>query len=76
MKSAPIKPGYRIIVEWIGSHSSVLDLGCGDGNTALPAARLGANVFGVDIASNLVEAGKKRAKQQGVENCTFQEREC
>ena len=35
----------------------VLDLGCGDGTTALPAAKLGANVLGVDIASNLVEAG-------------------
>ncbi len=35
----------------------VLDLGCGDGTTALPAAMLGANVLGVDIAANLVEAG-------------------
>ena len=43
----------------------VLDLGCGDGTTALPAARLGADVLGVDIASNLVEAGNKRAKEQG-----------
>ena len=39
----------------------VLDLGCGDGTTALPAARLGADVLGVDIASNLVEAGNRRA---------------
>lgn len=52
---------------------SVLDLGCGDGTTALPAARLGANVLGVDIARNLVEAGKKRAKDEGLTNCTFQE---
>jgi ubiquinone/menaquinone biosynthesis C-methylase UbiE len=51
----------------------VLDLGCGDGTTALPAARLGADVLGVDIASNLVEAGKKRAKQEGLTNCRFQE---
>jgi len=51
----------------------VLDLGCGDGTTALPAARLGANVLGVDIASNLVEAGNKRAKEQGLTNCKFQE---
>ena len=40
----------------------VLDLGCGDGTTALPEARLGADVLGVDIAKNLVEAGNKRAK--------------
>jgi SAM-dependent methyltransferase len=51
----------------------ILDLGCGDGTTALPAARLGADVLGVDIASNLVEAGNKRAKEQGLANCKFQE---
>ena len=50
---------------------SVLDLGCGDGTTALPAARLGANVLGVDIARNLVEAGNKRAKDEGLTNCRF-----
>ena len=50
----------------------VLDLGCGDGTTALPAARLGANVLGVDIASNLVEAGNARAQSLGL-NCRFQE---
>ena len=51
----------------------VLDLGCGDGTTALPAARLGANVLGVDIARNLVEAGNARARSLGIDNCTFQE---
>jgi SAM-dependent methyltransferase len=51
----------------------VLDLGCGDGTTALPAARLGANVLGVDIASNLVQAGNARAKKLGIANCRFQE---
>jgi SAM-dependent methyltransferase len=51
----------------------VLDLGCGDGTTALPAARLGANVLGVDIASNLVEAGNARAQSLGMTNCRFQE---
>ena len=51
----------------------VLDLGCGDGTTALPAARLGADVLGVDIARNLVEAGNTRARAQGLTNCRFQE---
>jgi len=51
----------------------VLDLGCGDGTTALPAARLGADVLGVDIASNLVEAGNARAQNAGLTNVTFQE---
>ena len=51
----------------------VLDLGCGDGTTALPEARLGADVLGVDIAANLVEAGNRRAKEAGLTNCRFQE---
>jgi ubiquinone/menaquinone biosynthesis C-methylase UbiE len=51
----------------------VLDLGCGDGTTALPAATLGANVLGVDIAANLVTAGNDRARQLGLANCRFQE---
>ena len=51
----------------------VLDLGCGDGTTAIPAARLGADVRGVDIARNLVAAGNKRAKAEGLTNCQFQE---
>src|ERR1700716_3261156 len=52
---------------------NVLDLGCGDGTTALPEARLGAEVLGVDIARNLVAAGNQRAKEQGLANCRFQE---
>jgi SAM-dependent methyltransferase len=51
----------------------VLDLGCGDGTTALPEAKLGADVLGVDIARNLVEAGNKRAKEQGLTNLKFQQ---
>jgi ubiquinone/menaquinone biosynthesis C-methylase UbiE len=51
----------------------VLDLGSGDGTTALPLARLGADVTGIDIARNLVEAGNKRAAQAGLKNLKFQE---
>jgi ubiquinone/menaquinone biosynthesis C-methylase UbiE len=51
----------------------VLDLGCGDGTTAIPAARLGADVLGVDIARNLVAAGNARAKAQGLTNWTFRQ---
>jgi SAM-dependent methyltransferase len=51
----------------------VLDVGCGDGTTALPEARLGADVLGVDIARNLVEAGNRRAREAGLTNCRFQE---
>src|SRR5215471_9683152 len=50
-----------------------LDLGCGDGTTALPLARLGAEVTGVDIARNLVEAGNKRAAEQGLRRLRFRE---
>ncbi len=49
----------------------VLDLGCGDGTTAIPSARTGAAVVGIDIARNLVEAGKKRAKLEGLSNISF-----
>src|SRR5687767_14189358 len=51
----------------------VLDLGCGDGTTAIPEAKRGADVLGLDIASNLVAAGNKRAKELGLANCRFQE---
>jgi ubiquinone/menaquinone biosynthesis C-methylase UbiE len=51
----------------------VLDLGCGDGTTAVPAAQIGAEVLGVDIARNLVEAGNRRARDLGLANLRFQE---
>ena len=51
----------------------VLDLGCGDGTTAIPEAKLGAEVLGVDIAGNLVAAGNKRASEEGLKNCKFQQ---
>jgi SAM-dependent methyltransferase len=57
-----VEPGMR-----------VLDVGCGDGTTAMPAARLGADVLGVDIASNLVAAARRRAQEEGLTNCQFQE---
>jgi SAM-dependent methyltransferase len=61
VRSLGVRPGLE-----------VLDLGCGDGTTALPAARLGAKVLGVDVARNLVDAGNRRAKEQGLENLRFQ----
>jgi SAM-dependent methyltransferase len=51
----------------------VLDLGCGDGTTALPAAQAGADVLGVDIARNLVEAGQRRAAAASLSNVRFQQ---
>src|ERR1700758_5211789 len=57
----------------ISNGLKVLDLGCGDGTTAIPAAKLGAEELGVDIASNLVAAGERRAKELGLTNCRFQE---
>src|SRR5436853_4440402 len=50
-----------------------LHLGCGDGTTAVPLARLGAEVTGIDIARNLVAAGNKRAAEQGLRRLKFQE---
>jgi len=57
----------------VNKDLKVLDLGCGDGTTAIPEAKLGADVLGVDIAANLVEAGNDRAKDAGLTNCVFQE---
>jgi len=51
----------------------VLDLGCGDGTTAVPLALLGAEVVGIDIARNLVDAGNERAAKAGLKRLTFQE---
>jgi ubiquinone/menaquinone biosynthesis C-methylase UbiE len=57
----------------IAKGLKVLDLGCGDGTTAVPAAKLGADVLGVDIAQNLVEVGNRRAAEHGLPNLKFQE---
>ena len=57
----------------VGPGMRVLDLGCGDGTTAIPSAQTGADVLGVDIASNLVAAGNARAAELGLGNIRFQE---
>lgn len=57
----------------ITAGTRVLDLGCGDGTTAIPIATLGAEVLGVDISNPLVAAGNKRASEHGLANCRFQE---
>ena len=56
----------------IRPRTRILDLGCGDGTTALPAAERGAVVLGVDIAENLVAAGNARAAAAGLDNLQFQ----
>jgi ubiquinone/menaquinone biosynthesis C-methylase UbiE len=63
------------VVEKLGITKglNVLDLGCGDGTTAVPAAKFGADVLGIDIAKNLVEAGNRRAAEFGLTNLKFQE---
>src|SRR5213595_2193283 len=73
--AATMRESGEALVQRLGIRKGlrVLDLGCGDGTTALPAAKLGADVVGVDIARNLVEAGTKRAAEHGLTNCTFQE---
>src|SRR5688572_17199475 len=66
--------GERLVAELgIEPGMTVLDLGCGDGTTALPAARLGAEVLGIDIAENLVAAGNARAAAAGFANLRFRQ---
>jgi ubiquinone/menaquinone biosynthesis C-methylase UbiE len=73
--AATMRESGEALVQRIGITQGlkVLDLGCGDGTTAVPAARLGADVLGVDIARNLVEAGNRRAAEAGLTNCRFEE---
>ena len=73
--AAAMRESGEELVESLGVRSGmdVLDLGCGDGTTALPAAQQGANVLGVDIAENLVAAGNARAAAASLENLRFQQ---
>lgn len=73
--AASMRESGEALVEKLGvmKQMKVLDLGCGDGTTALPAAKRGADVLGVDIARNLVAAGTRRALELGLTNCRFQE---
>jgi SAM-dependent methyltransferase len=73
--SAFMRQSGEALVQSLGITTPlrVLDLGCGDGTTAIPLARLGAEVIGIDIARNLVDAGNKRAAEAGLYRLTFQE---
>ncbi|MBX3117603.1 MAG: methyltransferase domain-containing protein [Fimbriimonadaceae bacterium] len=73
--AAFMRQSGHAVVESIGITPPLraLDLGCGDGTTALPLAQLGAEVVGIDIARNLVEAGNRRASEMGLTNVSFRE---
>src|SRR5882672_5066886 len=73
--AATMRESGETLVEKLGitKGMQVLDLGCGDGTTALPEAKLSADVLGIDIARNLVEAGNRRAAEHGLTNIKFQE---
>ena len=73
--AASMRTSGEAVVDRLGITKGleVLDLGCGDGTTAVPEARRGGKVLGVDIARNLVEAGNKRAADEGLDNLRFQQ---
>jgi SAM-dependent methyltransferase len=73
--AAFMRQSGEAVVQSIGITPSLraLDLGCGDGTTAVPLALLGADVVGIDIAKNLVDAGNKRAAEMGLTRLKFQE---
>ncbi len=73
--AATMRGSGDALVEKIGVKAGlrVLDLGCGDGTTAVPEAQRGAEVLGVDIARNLVDAGNRRAQQFGLAKLKFQQ---
>jgi ubiquinone/menaquinone biosynthesis C-methylase UbiE len=72
--AATMRASGEALVDRLGITDGleVLDLGCGDGTTAVPVARRGADVLGVDIARNLVDAGNKRAADEGLDKLRFQ----
>ncbi len=63
-----MEPGaVEILDNWqIPAGSRLLDIGCGAGQSAIPAARQGLIVTGVDIASNLIEHAQERARYEGL----------
>jgi SAM-dependent methyltransferase len=73
--AAAMRESGEVLIDSLGVRPgmTVLDLGCGDGTTALPAAQKGADVLGVDIAANLVATGNARAKAAGLANLRFEE---
>src|SRR5262245_64090775 len=73
--AAFMRQSGEVVAESLGitPQMKILDLGCGDGTTAIPLARLGAEVVGIDIARNLVEAGNKRATAAGIRKLKFHE---
>ena len=73
--AAFMRQSGEVLVKSLGIRTPmrILDVGCGDGTTALPLARLGAEVVGIDIAKNLVDAGNKRAAEAGLHRLKFQE---
>ena len=73
--AAFMRQSGEVVVDSLGIKPPLraLDLGCGDGTTAVPLARSGADVVGIDIARNLVEAGNRRAAEAGLNRLTFQD---
>jgi ubiquinone/menaquinone biosynthesis C-methylase UbiE len=72
--AAFMRQSGEALVKTLGISPSmrVLDLGCGDGTTAVPLAYLRAEVVGIDIAENLVAAGNRRAAEAGLSRLRFQ----
>src|SRR5436189_1796413 len=73
--AAFMRQSGEVLVKSLGIRTPmrILDVGCGDGTTALPLARLGAEVVGIDIAKNLVDAGNRRAAEAGLSRLKFQQ---
>jgi len=73
--AATMRRSGEALVSRLGVQAGhrILDLGCGDGTTALPAAQRGADVLGIDIARNLVAAGNRRAREHGLDCLKFEE---
>jgi SAM-dependent methyltransferase len=63
----PLLGSVTVAAAGVRPHQHVLDVASGAGNAAIPAARLGARVVATDITPELLESGRREAREQGVE---------
>ncbi len=68
---APFRKVEKEIIKNLNPDSNILDLGCGSGRFSINTAQLGLNVTGVDIASDVIEAAKRRAFDLKLKNVNF-----
>jgi len=67
----------KLVLEMVASglHNKILDLYCGYGNFSLPVAKLGSEVFGIDVQNAAIRSAQRNAMQNGIHNCRFEKKQ-